>query len=103
MAVHKITDDDVTTGVGLHEWGGDPLRRARVQRAVGGGMLAVAIMGFVICMIATTFGMAPLALPVLLLLIPVAVGGRWLRERGALRLRAMSAEAARRGESLPAT
>jgi hypothetical protein len=103
MAVHKITDDDATPGVGLLEWGGEPLRRARMQRAAGGAMLIVAITGFVICMIATTFGLGPLALPVLLILIPLAMVGRWLRDRGALRLRAMRAEAARRDESLPAT
>jgi uncharacterized membrane protein len=103
MAVHKITDDDATPGVGLLEWGGEPLRRARMQRSVGGAMVVIAIVGFVIAMIATTFGLGALALPVLVLLIPVGLVGRWLRDRGATRLRAMRAQAARRGESLPAT
>ncbi len=102
MAVHRITDEDATTGVGLHEWGGDPLRRARSQRAAGGVMLAIAIVGFVLAMIATTFGMGPLAIPVVLLMIPIGLAGRWLRDRGARRLRAMRVDAARRGVELPA-
>lgn len=103
MAEHKTTND-MTPGVGLRPefWKHDPMHRARSQRSIGGILLVVAITGFVLCMVATTFGMAPLALPVLILLVPVALLGRWLRERGALQLRTLKTAAARRGDSLSA-
>jgi hypothetical protein len=95
MVEHKLSDDDATPGVGLHEWGGDPVRRARLQRASGGVLLVVAIAGFVLASVAVAFGLAPLALPLLLLLVSLAYLGRWLRGRGTSRLRAMSVQAAR--------
>jgi hypothetical protein len=92
---HRLGDADATPGVGLHDWGGDPMRRARMQRASGGILLIVAIAGFLLSFVAVAFGLAPLALPVFLLLIPVAYLGRWLRGRGTRRLREMSVQAAR--------
>jgi uncharacterized membrane protein len=103
MAEHRIGDDDATFGVGLHDWGGSPSRRARLQKAIGGGLLITAIAGFVLSFVAVAFGLAPLALPVFLLLIPVAFLGRWLRARGTTRLRQMRVAAARRERPARAT
>jgi hypothetical protein len=95
MAEHRIGDDDATTGVGLHDWGGEPLRRARLERAVGGALLMIAILGIALCFVATTFGVGPLALPVLLLLLPIAYLGGRLRGHGSTKLRKLQVARAR--------
>lgn len=102
MAEHKITNEDATPGVGFHEWGGNVVRRARMMRGIGGVLLAVSVVGLVLSVIGITFGLAPLAFLVLLLL-PLAFLGGWLRGHGAMKLRQLRAQAARRGESLEAT
>jgi hypothetical protein len=99
MAEHRIGDSDATTGVGLHEWGGEPLRRARLERAAGGVLMMIAIVGIVLCFIATTFGVGPLALPLLLLLLPIAYLGGRLRAHGSNKLRKINAARARAGGS----
>lgn len=96
MATHRVTDPDAVEGVGLRDWGGDPERRARAMQSAGGAILMVTVAGIVLCFVATAFGLAPLAVPVLVLLVPAAFGGSALRARGAARLRRMQVEAARR-------
>ena len=73
-----------------------------MMRASGGVLLASAIVGIVLAAIGVTFGLAPL-MALVLLLVPVALLGGWLRRTGALRLRRLGAAAARRGQSLEAT
>ena len=77
-------------------------RKARIMLASGGVLLAVAIVGIVLSAIGVTFGLAPLMFFVLLLL-PIASLGGWLRRTGALRLRQLRARAARRTEPFGAT
>lgn len=72
------------------------------MRASGGVVLAVSIASIVLVAIGVTFGLFPLAF-LLLLLLPIAALGGWLRRTGATRLRQLGAEAARRGESLGAS
>jgi hypothetical protein len=64
--------------------------------STGGAILMFSVVGIVLCFIATAFGLAPLAVPVLVLLVPAAFGASSLRARGAARLRRMQVEAARR-------
>jgi hypothetical protein len=102
MAEHRITDEDATPGVGLHEWGGDPVRRARLERAAGGGLLAASVVMIVLSTAVVTFGAAP-ALLLVLFFIGTAMLGSWLRGHGAKKLREIGARAARRDRSLHAT
>jgi hypothetical protein len=95
MAIHHASDRDAVEGVGLTEWGSDPERRARAMSAVGGGILMLSVAGIVLCLVASAFGLAPLAVPLMVLFVLAALFGRWLRERGAVRLRHLLAEAAR--------
>jgi hypothetical protein len=95
MKVHTTDEPDAIRGVGLREWGSDPLQHARRMRAIGGAMLALAIAGFVLAFVASAFGAAPLAVPVMLLLVPLAFGGSWLRKRGSAQIRSIDVKAAR--------
>jgi hypothetical protein len=65
------------------------------MRAIGGGLLVLAVAGFVLAFVASAFGAAPFAVPAMLLLLPLAFVGSWLRKRGSERVRRIDATAAR--------
>jgi hypothetical protein len=77
--------DEVTEGVGLSPDRIGPAPVARAERSIGGVLLAVSAVLFVLGTIALMFGLAPVAF-LILALVPVAWLGAWLRRHGSERL-----------------
>lgn len=81
-------EDELAEGVGESPEHIGPAPLARLERGIGGVLVVVSALVMVVSTVLVAFGMAPVAI-VILLFLPVFWLGAWLRRRGSDQLRTL--------------